>query len=126
LTGIDGRLAALRERFVTHAVAEIFAIRMALGQSDWSRLRDLTHGLSGRAGMFGFPALGEAAAALEEAIEADVAPAERRQLAEQLIASLDAAAQGRWNPLRVIAPHPFFLRRKCHQPRTRHRILICR
>lgn len=88
-------MAVLRQRFVERAVAEQSAIRAALARGDWPSLRDLAHGLSGRAGMFGFPDLGEAAQALEEAIEADAAPAGRRQLADRLALLLEAAAQER-------------------------------
>lgn len=95
MTGFDARMTALRQRFIDQAVAEEVLIRMALAGGDWAKLRDLSHGLSGRASMFGFSEVGDAAQAVEEAIDADATPDERRQLTEQLIGRLDRLAQER-------------------------------
>lgn len=95
MTGFDARMAALRQRFIDQAAAEEVLIRTALAGGDWPKLRDLSHGLSGRAGMFGFSEVGDAAQAVEEAIDADATPDERQRLTEQLIGRLDRLAQER-------------------------------
>lgn len=95
MTGFDAKMAALKARFIDQAVAEEALIRTALAGGDRPKLRDLSHGLSGRAGMFGFPEIGTAAQAVEEAIDAKAAVGELRRLTEQLIERLNRLAQER-------------------------------
>lgn len=61
-----------------------------------SRFRDLAHRLAGSAGSYGFEALGEAAAALDEALDIEVpGVARRREIglrAADLLRALAAAA----------------------------------
>ena len=67
---IDARLAAIAERFAAQAGETAAEISAALDREDWSELARLGHSLAGRAGMFGYGAIGEAARAVEEAVNA--------------------------------------------------------
>ena len=57
---IDARLAAIAERFAAQAGETATEIAAALGREDWSELARLGHSLAGRAGMFGYGAIGDA------------------------------------------------------------------
>ncbi|RYD45528.1 MAG: hypothetical protein EOP63_00755 [Sphingomonadales bacterium] len=67
---IDARLAAIAERFAAQAGETAEEISAALEREDWSELARLSHSLAGRAGMFGYAAIGEAARRVEEARDA--------------------------------------------------------
>ncbi|WP_447765551.1 Hpt domain-containing protein [Sphingopyxis panaciterrae] len=67
---IDARLAAIAERFAAQAAETSAAIAAALDGEDRSELARLTHSLAGRAGMLGYGAIGNAARAVEEAVDA--------------------------------------------------------
>lgn len=70
MADFDARMAALRERFMEQTVREAKAIADHAEAGQWDEVRQLCHGLAGRAGMFGFAPLGEAAHAVEQAIDA--------------------------------------------------------
>lgn len=95
MTEFDQRMMALRARFVARATEEAGRIEAHLASGAWGDLRDVCHGLAGRAGMFGFPAVGEAARAVEEAIDAEAVPERIRPLAEALLIGLREMPQGR-------------------------------
>ena len=62
-------MAELSARFEARAAEERAALAEALARNDREALRDRAHKLVGIAGMFGFPAIGDAASALETAAE---------------------------------------------------------
>lgn len=84
------RMHALRQRFVGEAAGEAAAIENHAAVEAWSEVRDLSHRLAGRAGMFGFPELSDLARELEEAIEAGVPRSELQRLASGLARRLRA------------------------------------
>ncbi|MGN3973629.1 Hpt domain-containing protein [Tsuneonella sp. SYSU-LHT278] len=67
---LQAKLAELGQRFVAQAPEKRAALRDALARNDLPALASLAHRLAGNAGMFGFAAIGEAALAVEEAIDA--------------------------------------------------------
>ena len=74
MTSADARLALLSERFArdarqerTHLLADLMAGRATM-------LRQRAHRLAGTAAMFGFPKLGAAALALDDALERHLNP----------------------------------------------------
>jgi HPt (histidine-containing phosphotransfer) domain-containing protein len=69
MTPFDERMQALRQRFIGQAVIDADSIERSAASAAWPAVRDLSHGISGRAGMFGFSALSESARVLEAAIE---------------------------------------------------------
>ena len=93
MTALEARLQLLRERFVERAAADADAIEAAAAAMDWPAVRDLSHGIVGRAGMFGFPALSDAARILETAVDA-------REPAERL-GALSAALVSRLRGVRI-------------------------
>jgi HPt (histidine-containing phosphotransfer) domain-containing protein len=52
-------------------------IERLAGVGDWHGIRDLAHGLAGRAGMFGYDEIGEIARQVEEAIDAGREPGDQ-------------------------------------------------
>ena len=92
MTDFEGRMAALRARFVDQARDEAAAIACHVAAGEWQSVRDICHGLAGRAGMFGFAALGDAARAVEEAIDEGAPPERLALLADALLGAFD---QGR-------------------------------
>lgn len=70
MADIDARLAAIAERFAAAAGESAAAIEAALGRKDWSELARLCHSLAGRAGMFGYADIGDAARSVDEALHA--------------------------------------------------------
>jgi HPt (histidine-containing phosphotransfer) domain-containing protein len=92
LSEFDERMVALRARFLARAVAETGEIEAYIAAGAWQAVRDISHGLSGRAGMFGFAAIGDAARAVEEAIDAGAAPDSVRALAAALLAQMRGLA----------------------------------
>lgn len=67
---IDARLAAIAERFAAQAGETAAAIGAALDAGNHAELARLAHSLAGRAGMFGYGVIGDAARAVEEAVDA--------------------------------------------------------
>lgn len=88
-------MAALRARFAVRAIAEGDAIRRHLAQGEREPLRDLCHGLAGTAGTFGYPAISDAALAVEEAVEAGAGDEALNALSAALLRALEALPQGR-------------------------------
>lgn len=84
---LDGdKMAALRERFSASLAEQTERLPALLEAGDLDGLRALAHSLAGRAGMFGFPELGEIA---RQADEAD--PAALPDHARVLLAAARAA-----------------------------------
>jgi HPt (histidine-containing phosphotransfer) domain-containing protein len=63
----ETRMAALRQRFLDSASSQAEEIEVLLQRDDRDGVRGLAHSLAGRAGMFGFPELGEVARRVDEA-----------------------------------------------------------
>ncbi|PXA91953.1 hypothetical protein DMC47_24470 [Nostoc sp. 3335mG] len=93
MTDFEERLGAIRLRFIEQAGLDADAIRANVDAAAWKAVRDLSHGIAGRAGMFGFDALTDTARQLERAIDASEPDARLRQLAEVLIADLRGLAR---------------------------------
>jgi len=85
---IDARLAAIAERFAAQAGETATEIAAALGREDWSELARLGHSLAGRAGMFGYGAIGDAARRVEEAVDAGLSGEEIAGLIRDLLGHL--------------------------------------
>lgn len=85
---IDARLAAIAERFAAQAAETAAEIGSALDRGDGPELARLAHSLAGRAGMFGFSAIGDAARRVEEALDAGVSGQELACLTRGLLAHL--------------------------------------
>lgn len=62
-------MESLRDRFRTRAAEDLEVMSAALDRADLVLLRERSHRLAGVAGTFGYPDIGEAARALEEAID---------------------------------------------------------
>lgn len=73
-------MAALRARFRAAAPAEATRLDRALDRGDPDGMRRIAHGLAGRAGMFGFDALGAMALRADEAADAELPEAARALL----------------------------------------------
>lgn len=91
----DDRMAALRGRFITQTAKDMERLRAGIVARAWVDVRDICHGLAGRAGMFGFPELGDAARALEESIDRCDAPESLDRLTDQLLAEAEQLAHRR-------------------------------
>lgn len=87
---VDSRLAAIAERFAAQAGETATAIAASLAREDWAELSRLSHSLAGRAGMFGYGAVGEAARAVEEAIDGGRPTAHIAGLTQALLGQLAA------------------------------------
>jgi HPt (histidine-containing phosphotransfer) domain-containing protein len=85
---IDARLAAIAERFAAQAGEAAAEIAAALDRDDWSELARLGHSLAGRAGMFGYGAMGDAARAVEEAVDAGLSSEKIVGLTQDLLAQM--------------------------------------
>lgn len=92
---LDDRMAALRDRFIAQTAKDVERLRAGIAAGERLDVRDICHGLAGRAGMFGFPELGDAARALEEAIDRGDAPEALDWLTDRLLAEAERLAQGR-------------------------------
>jgi HPt (histidine-containing phosphotransfer) domain-containing protein len=92
MSDFDDRFARLRTRFAAQAQQEAAEIERLAAQGDWRGIRDLAHGLAGRAGMFGQGAIGNLAREVEETIDAGGAPGDQ---AADLTARLRTLAQER-------------------------------
>lgn len=95
MTDIDRRLAELAERFAAQAGDAAASIEGSRARRDWPALSTACHSLAGRAGMFGYPDLGEAARAVEEAIDERADAARIGELTELLLLHLEPLRQGR-------------------------------
>jgi HPt (histidine-containing phosphotransfer) domain-containing protein len=80
LNPIEERMAALRARFAAAAPGEAEQLERALEAGDAEAMRRIAHGLAGRAGMFGFDALGATALRADEAKYAELPEAARALL----------------------------------------------
>lgn len=85
---VPAKLRALREGYARRVPERLEELRALLDAGDRAGLAHASHKLAGAAGSFGFPALGEAARALEEATTAGE-PLERL---EACLGRLEAAA----------------------------------
>lgn len=79
-------MASLKERFRARAAEDLEVMSAALDAADFEQLRERSHRLAGVAATFGYPEIGEAARALDDAVKghasaADAGPAARRLLA---------------------------------------------
>jgi len=68
MTDIDDRMRSLRTKFIAQTLDSITSVEKSVASRDWPSLVATAHSLAGRAGMFGFPGLGDAARTAEEAI----------------------------------------------------------
>jgi len=91
----DAQIAALRERFVTRMATERVVIAAELDREGWVAVRDICHGLSGLAGIFGLAPIGDAARAVEDAVDDGAPPETVRALAAILLGLMQEADQGR-------------------------------
>lgn len=81
MADFDARMAALRARFVAQAAAEADPIAAHAQAGQWDALGSICHRLAGRAGLFGFAAIGDMAREIDEAIEAGADGATLHRLA---------------------------------------------
>jgi HPt (histidine-containing phosphotransfer) domain-containing protein len=77
---IEERMAALRARFAAAAPGEAEQLARALQACDTDAMRRIAHGLAGRAGMFGFDALGATALRADDATDPELPEAARALL----------------------------------------------
>lgn len=106
MSDFEAHLEALRERFRTRLCERLEALRAAARQETANpgdrdvtlRIRTLAHDLAGSSGTFGFPDLGEIAAALEDVADRALAgPGEDHGLApavRRLAAAIEATIAG--------------------------------
>jgi len=95
VTEFDAQMAALRERFLTRMATEREIITAELARGGWVAVRDVCHGLSGLAAVFGFAPIGDAARTVEDAVDDGAGPEAIRELAAVLLARMKDADQGR-------------------------------
>lgn len=95
MSQFDERLAVLAARFAVEATDSIDFIGACLARRDWTDLSARCHSLAGRAGMFGQAQLGEAARAVEEAIDAQETASVIEPLTLALLHQLRALPQVR-------------------------------
>ena len=95
MTDFDAQISALRERFVARMATERVVIADELDRGGWGAVRDVCHGLSGLAAMFGLAPIGDAARAVEDAVDDGAPPEAIRALAAVLLALMKEADQGR-------------------------------
>ena len=90
MSGIESGMAKLRQRFLDSTARQADTLDRLAGEGDLAGIRHIAHGLAGVAGMFGFPALGDIAFAVDEAEDADLVTG-----AQQLVAALRGLDQER-------------------------------
>lgn len=95
MDNFDDRMAVLRGRFIERTAIDVERMRAGIVANEWLEVRDICHGLAGRAGMFGFAVFGETARALEESIDRDEVQTLRIRLADRLLAEAGKIAQCR-------------------------------
>lgn len=83
-------MQALRRRFTDQVAEEAAAIERHAAAGEWTDVRDLSHRLAGRAGMFGFSGLTDCARTLEEAVDAGAPSDQLRDFATELVGRLRA------------------------------------
>jgi HPt (histidine-containing phosphotransfer) domain-containing protein len=88
LTALEDRLRTLRHRFVEAAAADADTVEAQAAAMNWLAVRDISHSIAGRAGMFGFSALSDTARSLEIAVDAGDAPERLLILGSALVAAL--------------------------------------
>ncbi|MCD2325074.1 Hpt domain-containing protein [Sphingomonas sp. IC-56] len=88
MTEFVQRMEALRRRFIDQVEEEAAQIERHAVAGEWSDVRNLSHRLAGRAGMFGFSGLTDFARTLEEAVDAGAPSEQLRQLAAELVRRL--------------------------------------
>lgn len=93
MSDFDERMAQLRARFVTRCDDLRGQLVIAAQAMDRNGLRSLAHGLSGTAGVFGFPKISFEAQAVEEGVDQGLEEAELRRLCSILSDSLSRVAQ---------------------------------
>ncbi|HEY0627096.1 MAG TPA: Hpt domain-containing protein [Allosphingosinicella sp.] len=93
MSAFDERMAQLRARFVVRAAEQREQLTAALMAGDRDEVRRLAHGLSGSAGVFGFPEISVDAQAVEEAVDEGASDEELKPLASKLLDRLAAASQ---------------------------------
>lgn len=90
MSDFESRMQALRQRFIGEAVAEAAGIESDAAALAWNEVRDRSHRMAGRAGIFGYPDLTDRARKLEEAIDADLPRATLESLVVDLVGRLQA------------------------------------
>ena len=95
MTRFDERMAALRGDFIDRASADASTIEGHAAAGEWPKIRDLSHGIVGRAGIFGFPEISDDARELERAVECGAPEPHLSTLAKGLIRGLRSLARGR-------------------------------
>jgi histidine phosphotransfer protein HptB len=91
----DPYLGEIIDQFVDAMSDRVDELRARLAAEDWESLRRAAHQLKGSAGSYGFGAVGEAAAILEDAI-GHAEPEERiTQTAQELIAMCGCVRTGK-------------------------------
>lgn len=88
MSAIKQKLAELSARFAAQAPQHRADLAAALASDDRAALRHLAHKLAGNAGMFGHPAISEAASDLEIACEVGGDYAEPARTLDALLAAL--------------------------------------
>jgi len=88
------RMEALRQRFAARTRGDAKLIIAYAKVDDRNRLRDLCHAIAGTAGMFRFIALGDAASAVEDAIDAHAADLLLQSRIMQLLAEIERLPPG--------------------------------
>jgi PAS domain S-box-containing protein len=76
----QSRIDAMAPQYLSQRRQDVRTMRLALEQSDFARIRDLGHKLSGTGAGYGFPRISEIGAALEAAARLSDASAIRAQL----------------------------------------------
>lgn len=90
----DPEMKGLVEHFLAELHRRADAVRNAMADKDLDELRLLAHQIRGSAGGFGYPVLGVAAAALEQAIVAEMCnEACLKQRVDELLALCDRASK---------------------------------
>ncbi len=89
----DPEMAELVELFVDELPQRIQSLRAAFESRDAQSLRRLTHQLRGASAGYGFPAIGEAAGAVESRLRTDPAPEALDGLNRQLNDLIDLCAR---------------------------------
>ena len=86
---LEERMAELRARFVARSISEKPDLMQALAAMDRVEMRRIAHGMAGGAGLFGCPALGRAASALEVTIVDEGSDLLVQAMCGKLLAELD-------------------------------------
>jgi HPt (histidine-containing phosphotransfer) domain-containing protein len=93
MTDFAARMDALRSRFIGRAGEDAVRLRAALAPFDRAELLRTSHAIVGSAGMFGFSDLGDLAARVEDAIDANEGEDLVAARSRGLIAALDRLVQ---------------------------------